>query len=200
MADGWASFCTLADPIAAWQSVYSPERVAVIEPILGGVSAIIAPFAYLEDVGTSATLGAELEAIRTAAASVRRRGLSLHDDGTETAKDLDAHAANVERMRHAATMAEKLALSLGWKYDADSGRMTQTRKGSRGRDLLRECARRIYAHQYATKGNTAAVRQKISRELSTVFDASELSPASGALIFEAIRYHENSRKQIPCKR
>lgn len=203
MADGWASFCMLADPIAAWESVYSTKRVAVFEPELGGVSAIIAPFVYLADKGTAAALAAEIETLRAAAAVLRRRGPGpLHDPERleETAKRVEAEIPRIERMQNAATMAEKLSRRLGYDFNQATRRMSLTGKGHRGRDLVRECARRIYAHQYSKKGNTASVRQKISRELSVIFESSELSPAAGALIFEAIRYHERSLKQIPCKR
>lgn len=164
MADGWASFCMLADPLAAWESIYTADRLQVVEPILGGVSAIVAPFVYLADVGTSESLGAELDAIRTAAGIIRRRGLSLHDPGTETAKHLDALSGHIERMRRAAAMAEILLAKHGWKFDSATGKAREV-ANRKGGDLLATLIRRLGVEH----GNTPSGRVKIKRALAPIF-------------------------------
>lgn len=174
MADGWASFCMLADPIGAWESLYTVERVSIYEPILGVFfSTVIAPFVFLADVGTSASLGAELDAIRTTAALVRRLGLSLHDPGTETAKNLDALAGNLERMRHAATMAEELLRRHGWKFDPLTGKAREVAK-RRGGYLIVRLVQRLGVE--GKHGNTPAGRVRIKAMLSPIFSDLDAGP------------------------
>jgi len=170
LADGWASFCTLADPVGTWERIIS-ARVSVEEPILGIITVIVAPFVYLADVGTSESLGAELDAIRTTAGLLRRRGPSLHDDGAETTKNLDALSANVERMRHAATMAEELLRRHGWKYDAKTGKVREVAK-RKGGDFLATLIRRLGVEY----GNTPAGRVTIKAMLAPVFPDLDAGP------------------------
>ena len=169
MCDGWASFCDLADPIAAWESVYSPKRVAVYEPELGGISAIVAPFVYLADKGTAAALGSEIATLRGAATVLRRHGPGpLHEPDRleETAKRIEAEIPRLERMQRAATMAEKLGWKYGWKYDATAGKVCEVAK-HKGGDLLVRIIQRFGAEH----GTDSGVREKIRKILSPIFEA-----------------------------
>lgn len=176
LCDGWGSFCLLSDPLGAWESVCSPERLAVDEPILGGISAIVAPFVYLADVGTSDSLGAELDALRTSADILRRRGPGpLHDPERleETARRIEVELPRLERMRHAAATAEKLLVKHGWKFDSATGKARRAAK-HKGGELLVRLIQRLGVE--GKHGDTPAGRAAIKRTLSPVFPDLDAGP------------------------
>lgn len=184
LADSWGSFCAFArDPIAAWEATYSLERIKIDSPMLGGISAMIAPFVFLADVGTSQSLGAELNTLREAAATVRRHspGHLQAEHYRETVRRIEAEIPRFERMRRAAALAENLLRKYGYKYDPKTGKVGEDRK-RRGSSLLVRLIQRLGA-EYR---NTPAGRNAIKIFLSTVFDAADLDSGPKGNIAHAL--------------
>ncbi|MHB8783766.1 MAG: hypothetical protein ACYDAX_10180 [Desulfobacteria bacterium] len=174
MCDGWASLCDFENVLDVWDSLYSPERLAVNEPVLGGLSEFVAPIVYLADRGTSAALAAEIETLCAAAEILRRHGPGpLHDPDRleETAKRVESEIPRLERMRHCAAKAEELLRRHGWKFDAETGKVCEVAK-RKGAELLPRIIQRLGIEH----GKDADAREKIKKELSPYFEDLDAGP------------------------
>lgn len=134
------------------------------EKIIGGLAEFIAPFICLADRGTSSSREAELEAVRTTIAIIRRPLMSLVA-GIETVERLEVLCIHIERMRHAAAMAEELLRRNGWKFDPKKKKVREVapRKGG---DFLASIIRRL-GLEY---GSDSAGRVKIKNFLAPIFE------------------------------
>jgi hypothetical protein len=160
------------------------------------LNALIAPIKVLKVYGSSEELKRKHEDVLQAA--IVNRDLPM-DDGNRArfASCFDELAEHLRFLAKVAHDAETLLSDMGWKFDPEKKKVRQKGRRHRGKDFFSEIVWAFYAARYSDKGNTAPVRRKLSRELAKYFyesDKSELSPASGALIYAAIYNRERSLK------
>jgi hypothetical protein len=160
------------------------------------LNALIAPIEVLKVYGSSVELIRKFKAVQQAA--IVNRDLPMYDGNrARIASCFDELAGHILRLAKVARNAETLLANMGWKFDPEKKKVRQKGRRHRGKDFFSEIVWAFYAARYSDKGNTAPVRRKLSRELAKYFyesDKSELSPASGALIYAAIYNRERNPK------
>jgi hypothetical protein len=144
----------------------------------------------------------KLETIRLALTTIREDTFLSQERKENLAEHLQRFEKDLVWRIQRAEAAEKNLLTSGWRFDPMTGRASMIRDGI-GRDFLRECVWAVYKAKYREEymGATGAkknsirlsIRRKIKAVLAPYFDASELSPESGALIYDAIDKGEKRR-------
>lgn len=199
-----------ADPIMRnFSGLADPKRV-VYEGFIDGAGTLqnlLAPIAALwilcggetfKGKSVSEWWREKLETSLLASAIIREDPFLSQERKGSLAEHLQQFEKDLEWRIQRAEAAEKNLLTSGWRFDSMTGRATMIR-GGRGRDFLRECVWAIYTAKHreeyldAADAKKLSIRRKIATVLAPYFDAAELSPESGALIYDAIDKGEKRR-------
>lgn len=178
---------------SVWLNLYGVDGMVWGGNVAGhNIETLLAPMAFLQVYGTPAELEARFQAVR--AAAIVNRYLPMNDDDRKRfAASFNELAAYIGLLAQRAKVAESFLAAYGRKINPKTRKVTEAKRGHRGRDLLGEMVWDIYSKNQK-KGNTPTVRRKISRELSAYFGESELSEKSEAPIYLAIYNRERSPK------
>jgi hypothetical protein len=172
----------------------------------GSLQSLLLPLIALQELGDAETLRRKRGEIQEVAEKLR--GLvdsfsSLNPTESIFEKEwkaqFDRLGANLQRHIDRMTKAEEILKKAGWNFDSKTRKAKRDRDG-KGKDLLTECVWAIYTESYreeyggASAAKKLSIRRKIAAVLAPYFDATELSPESGAPIYMAIYKGENPPK------
>jgi predicted Zn-ribbon and HTH transcriptional regulator len=168
------------------QSLLNLEWPGDAPDMIGELWDLLFPVAALQEFGCVEEITAKIDNVKKAIEIVKN-----FPKREQTVSDLEETSADLEEQGTQLAMAEKILSEAGWKFNLETRRASRIGK-HKGKDLLVECVWEIYTKKYRKdyrKASTArkmSIRRKIASALASYFDATELSPESGAPIYMAI--------------